>query len=114
MMTNLTAANNARLNSALDKRYSFSFGVFTFRQAIEAGYFSHAEKGEAPSVKWDRRKFNRMDHKQQAEYQRKLDTMKTEYRFFNAGCEHESYIIVPKLVFDWYSNKKINSEGIKQ
>jgi hypothetical protein len=101
-MPDLSAANAARLNAALDKRYRFSFGVFTFREAIESGKFSHAEQGETPSVPWDRRKFNRMGPKEQAEYQRKLNTLKPEYRLFNAGCPHGSWVAAPKIVFDWY------------
>ena len=102
-MPDLSAANAARLNAALDKRYQFAFGVSTFREAIAAGCYSHAEKGEKPSAKWDRRKFNRMDHKQQAEYQRKLDTMVPEYRLYNAGCPHGSWVEVPKMVFDYFN-----------
>lgn len=106
-MTTLTAANAARLAAALDKRYQFSHGVDTFRGMIKAGRFSHAEAGEAPSVKWDRRKFNRMDHRQQAEYQRKLDTMKAEYRLFYNACPHGSYCTVPKMVFDFYQERVV-------
>ena len=101
-MPDLNAANAARLNAALDKRYAFTFGVYTFRQAIEAGRFSRAEAGHAPGVKWDRRKFNRMNHKEQAEYHRKLDTMKPEYRLYNAGCPYGSWVAAPKIVFDWF------------
>lgn len=101
-MKNLTAANFARLNAALDKQYRFSHGVDTFRNMIEEGHYSRGEIGEVPSVQWDRRKFNRMDHRQQAEYQRKLDTMKPEYRLFNKDCPHGSFCTVPKLVFDFF------------
>lgn len=101
-MATLTAANDARKSLALDKKYQFSHGVDTFRNMIEAGRFSHSEVGQTPSVKWDRRKFNRLDHAKQAEYQRKLDTMKTEYRLFYKACPHGSYCAVPKMVFDFY------------
>lgn len=102
-MPNLTAANAARLNAALDKRWNFSHGTDTFRAMIERGAFSYAEEGQTPSVAWNRRKFNRMDSRQQAEYQRKLDTMKTEYRLFHKDCPHGSWRPVPKLVFDWFN-----------
>ena len=101
----LSAANTARLNAALDKKYRFSHGVDTFRAMIERGAFSRSELGQTPSVQWNRRKFNRMDHRQQAEYQRKLDTMKPEYRLFNAGCPHGSWTPVPKMVFDWFNSR---------
>jgi hypothetical protein len=103
-MSNLTAANAARLNAALDKKYRFDDGVSTLRNRIAAGRYSRAEVGQRPSVQWDRRKFNRMDSRQQAEYQRKLDTMKTIYCLFNADCPHGSWTEVPKMVFDFYQD----------
>jgi len=108
-MPDMSNANAARLNAALDKRYAFSHGVDTFRGMIAAGRFSRAEIGQTPSVKWDRRKFNRMGYAEQAEYQCKLDTMKTEYRLFNAGCPHESWVAVPKMVFDYFESQRVNT-----
>lgn len=105
-MPDLSAANLTRLNTALDKPYRFSHGVDTFRAMIERGAFSHSEAGETPSVQWDRRKFNRMDARHQAEYQRKLNTVKPEYRLFNAGCPHGSWCNVPKMVFDWFNARE--------
>ncbi len=98
--TALDKANAARENAALNKCYRFSHGIDTLGAMIERGAFCHAEIAQVPSVKWDRRKFNRMDHREQAEYQRKLDTMKPEYRLFNTGCADGSWITVPKMVFD--------------
>ena len=97
----LSAANAARLNAALDKLWRFSHGIDTHRAMIERGYFSCAEIGETPSVQWNRRKFNRMGPREQAEYQRKLDTMKPEYRLLIAGCPYGAWVAVPKMVFDW-------------
>ena len=111
-MTDLTKANEARLNAALDKKYQLSHGVDTFRGMIAAGAYSHGEAGETPSVKWDRRKYNRMDHRQQAEYSRKLDTMKPEYRLFLKGCPHWSFHAVPKMLFDYYMARSRVSEKV--
>jgi hypothetical protein len=101
-MADLTHANAARLDAALDKPYRFSFGIATFRQAAEAGRFSHCEASTKPAVEWNRRKFNRMDARQQAEYQRKLDTLVPSYQLYIAGCHHDSYVECPKMVFDWF------------
>lgn len=97
----LAKANAARLNAALNKPYRFSHGIDTLGAMIERGAFARAEIGQVPSVVWNRRKFNRMDAREQADYQRKLDTMKPEYRLFNAGCPHGSWITVPKMIFDF-------------
>ena len=102
-MSDLTKANAARLDLALDKLWTFRHGIDSFRNCIAQGKFSHAEIGETPSVKWDRRKFNRMDHKQQAEYQRKLDTMVPEYRLYWAGCSMESYSAVTKSILEYFN-----------
>lgn len=106
-MPDLTKANAARLTAALDKRYVFSFGESSFREAIAEGRFSRAEIGEKPSAVWDRRKFNRMDAKQQAAYERKLSTMIPAYRLYNAGCPHGSWVEAPKMVFDYFNETKL-------
>lgn len=100
-MNGLEKANAARLDAALDKQWRFKNGISTFRALIEAGEFDRAEVGETPLATWNRRKFNRMDQRQQAEYQRKMDTTKPEYRLFRTGCPHGSWVPVPKMVFDW-------------
>ena len=102
-MADLNKANAARLSAALDKQYRFSHGVDTFRRLIESGRFSHSEEGETPRVKYNRRKFNGMDSRQQAEYMRKCSEMKPEYRLYNAACPHGSYTAVPKMVFEWFN-----------
>jgi len=110
-MTNLTAANNARLNQILDRKWIFEHGVDTFRGCVEKGLFARSEIGEVPSAKWDRRKFNRMGAIEQREYQRKLDTMKTEYRLFWAGSAHDAYSSVPKMLFDWFNKNGIDASA---
>lgn len=104
-MSVLTAANAARLDKILDRKWRFAHGVDTFRNCIAAGRFGKSGQMEVPSVQWDRRKFNRMDGDQQREYQRKLDTMKTVYALFWAGCPHDSYSEVPKMLFDWFNEQ---------
>ena len=106
-MPDLTRANEARLNAALDRRYRFTFGESSFRQAIADGRFNRAEQGTKPGAQWDRRKFNRMDGKQQAEYQRKLDSKVTVYRLYFTDCPHGSWVDAPKSVFDWYVSRQV-------
>ena len=108
-MANLTAANTARLNNILDRQWRFNHGVDTFRGCIAKGLISHATSGEVPSVRWDRRKFNRMGAIEQREYSRKLDTMVTEYRLHWAGSAHNAYSTVPKMLFDWFNKNAIDT-----
>jgi hypothetical protein len=118
-MTNLTAANAARLDAILDKKWRFSHGVDTFRDCIAAGKIGKSDQMKVPSVQWDRRKFNRMNSDQQREYQRKLDTMKTIYVLYWAGCPHGSCIEVPKMLFDWFNaqrddERELTAEDIRE
>ena len=102
-MPNLSKANAARLAAALDKQYRFSHGVDTFREMIAEGRFSHAEVVTVPRFYYNRLKFNRMDARQQAEYERKLKETKTEYRLFYVA-DPDSSVNVPKMVFDYFES----------
>ena len=98
----LSAALSARMNTALDKVYRFSDATESFRQRIERGVYCRAEAVEVPRVQYNRLKFNRMDGRQQAEYERKLKEKKTEYQLFYAD-DPDAYTVAPKLVFDWFN-----------
>ena len=97
----LTKAMEARQSAALDKQYSFAHGVDTFRAMIERGVFSHGECATVPKIYYDRIKFNRMDGKQQAEYERRLQETKDEYRLIYK-VDSDLSVNVPKLVFDYF------------
>lgn len=97
----LTKAMESRQSAALDKQYRFAHGVDTFRAMIDRGVFSHAEAVTVPRIYYNRVKFNRMDGKQQAEYERRLKETKTEYRLIYKADSGLS-VNVPKLVFDYF------------
>lgn len=98
----LTAANTARQAAALDKVYRFSDVTETFRQRIERGVYAVAEAAAVPKVSYSRRKWNRMNARQQAEYERAMKETKTEYRLFYAA-DSDAFSVVPKMVFDWFT-----------
>jgi hypothetical protein len=100
-MPDLSKANAARLNAALDKQYRFSHGVDTLRGMIAAGKFSHAEAASVPRVEYNRHKWNRMNAREQAEYERKMKETKTEYRLIYAA-DPDRFIAAPKMVFDYF------------
>lgn len=108
-MADLTLANAARLNAALDKPYRFSFGIATYRQAAESGRFSHGAVGSKPSVEWNRRRFNRMDQREQDAYQRKLDTLVPAYRLYLANDSQGCWVECPKMVFEWFIARNLPS-----
>jgi len=102
-MSDLNKANAARAAAALDKQYRFSHGVDTFRRMIDTGAFSCAEAATVPLVEYNRRKWNGLDARGQAEYQKKLDSTKTEYRLFYAA-DSDRFAAVPKMVFDHFES----------
>ena len=104
-MTDLSKANKARANIVLDQKRQFSAGIFSFREMIDKRIFNHAEVVQVPQVRYNRRKFNRMDAKEQRDYETKLAKMKNEYRLYYAQ-DDGLFVSVPKIVFDYYQNRK--------
>jgi hypothetical protein len=47
-----------------------------------------------------------MNHAEQAEYERKLKEMKTEYRLIYAH-DSDCYLAAPKMVFDYFQAQHI-------
>ena len=100
-MNNITKMNKVRQDKVLDKVYRFSDGISTFRKRIEAGMYSHAECVDVPKIEYNRRKFNNMNHKEQAEYEKKLKETKKEYRLYLAS-DSSAMNCVSKLVYDYF------------
>lgn len=79
-----------RLNASLDRVYRFETGTHTLREHLERA--PTREKTESDGmIDWSRTRFNRMDARQQADYERRL---KAKRYYFVDG------IAVPKIVFD--------------
>ena len=101
-MPNLSKANEARQIKAISKLYRFSDGkISSFKDRIDAGLFIKGEIAEVSSVQYNRRKYNRMDAKEQKEYEEKMNIKKAEYRLYSKntdGC----FSIVPKMVYDYF------------
>lgn len=108
--TNLTAANHARQEKALNKLYRFNnHGVKSFKQLIDANVFISSKEELEPELKYNRIKFNRMTNwnGEQDEYYRRC-TEKTKKAYFLYYDERTS-TEVSKLVFDYF-NEKQNKE----
>lgn len=104
-MANLTAANQARAEKALNKLYRFDGVVMPLRQYIDQKLVEGAtfEVNEVPKYEYNRRKFNAMNWDEQREYQKKLEQTKTEY-----GLRHSEgkYLLpIPKVVFEYYASR---------
>lgn len=88
----------------LNRLVSFKGYVMTNKQMIDAliedGY--KPEIITVPKIKYNRRKYNRMDGTEQKEYEAKLKLTKTEYIAKNL---EGSYYDITKKGYDYMKNK---------
>ena len=100
-MNNTEKMMKGRQDKALDKLYRFSDGISTFRKRIDSGVYASAECVEVHKIQYNRRKFNNMDYKEQAEYEKKLKETKKEYRLYFAS-NPDMMSCASKLVYDYF------------
>lgn len=94
MYKDLTKANDARLQNALEKKYLYNNKEMTLQEVIESKGLPVTLSSCNGMIDYNRRTFNRMTDREQREYMKRLEA-KTYY-FVND-------IRVPKMVFDFYS-----------
>lgn len=100
-MATLTAANEARTKKSLEKLYRFNGVVQSLQQYLDGNLFTVIDRVE-PKYEYNRRKFNAMDYREQAEYERKLAIKVTKYyALFTDG----SMLELPKIVAEYYRSK---------
>lgn len=75
--------------------------VMSFKEAIDQGLFSRASVEQEPSVRWDRRKWNRMDYAEQRAYDAKLSTLKPVYYLHVAENEY-AVVTCPRCAYDYF------------
>ncbi|HDL74990.1 MAG TPA: hypothetical protein ENH06_01220 [bacterium] len=86
-------------NRVLNKKIRLRNGsILTYKEAIDKGIFVKAELARVPSVRWNRRRYNRMTGVEQEEYDKKLEKKKDEYRLYLKG---NSFWNVLKLVYEY-------------
>jgi len=100
MRTNLSQANSARQQKALNQKYCFrDYGIKSFLQLIEEGIITGAKITMEPSVRYNRIKYNRMDWNEQMAYEQKLNT---KVKVYNLCTSKDSSFTVPKMVYDYF------------
>lgn len=84
-----------------------SLGIMSRRDFIDmvVNNDGHCEVKEVPSVRYNRRKWNRMYWDEQREYQKKMDKKKKEYRAFPKG--DSTFFIITKTEYDYFISKKV-------
>ena len=96
-LNSLTPMQRGRVEKTLSQKYNTCLGIMTLREYLESGRFTKVEKAEVPAVEWNRRKYNRMDAREQAVYEKRLDDKKTEYR---AVTDDDTFYRIPKIVYN--------------
>ena len=105
----MKAAQQAKAEKALQKLIHSEFGVTTKAEYIR----KHKESGgtvsigEKPSIEWNRTKYNRMNGKEQEEYERKLATKIPCYKLhskLNEGNYPSVYCEISKTEYDYFNS----------
>lgn len=110
MNKGLTKAQEARKQKALDKLWNLSeHGLTTYRKLIDEGKVMKGKVVEVPKYKWNRNKYNRMNHEEQREYDKKMEMRKLDYRFY-LNKDNDYFYEVPKLVFEYWEEKQKKEE----
>lgn len=98
----LKPVESGKLSQSLNRKYNNNGKIQSMREMIESGDYVRKEKSEQNKYEYSRTKYNRMDAKQQAEYEKKLKEKKISYRLYG---KDDSFIEVPKTVFDAIKDK---------
>jgi hypothetical protein len=93
--------------NSLDKLYKFDrYGVCSFRTLIHKNVFVRGEVASVPVIQYNRTKYNRMNGYEQEAYEKKLNTLKTEYRLYYTDTVFTTVTKEVYLYFAEYS--KVN------
>lgn len=91
-MTNLTKANQQRLDNQLNKLVNYQGKAMTMRDVLIGKQLPMVCEISDSMIKWSRTKFNRMGCNEQREYEAKLREKKLYW---------VNDIEVSKMVYDW-------------
>ena len=85
-MTGISKAQNVLKQNILDKKVNYNNRIYTRAQFIESilSTGGHTEIKQIPSVKYNRVKYNRMNEREQAAFDKKLAIKKNEYRLYES------------------------------
>jgi hypothetical protein len=87
-----------RLNKLLNKKVNMNGHIDTWQGLIDKGFFIAISVKEVPVIKYDRRKYNFLDFREQLEYEKRLKEIKKEYRGYT---DDNIFYTIPKLIYDY-------------
>ena len=104
-MNALTPMNRGRVEKVLRKEYRRPNGnIVSLQDIIESGDYIRKEEREEPKVNFNRIRYNRMNAREQDQYEEKLKEKKKVYYLVTAK---ETYFQIPKIVYNVISINKI-------
>jgi len=102
-----------RVINALRKQYNHNNKLMSLRDIIDSGEYSEFAEVQVPQVVFNRTKYNKMDNKQQVEYDKKMETMKVDYVLRRRDPKGYAITLsIPKLVYEVLEASK--PKGIKK
>lgn len=107
----LSPTMKGKQNIALSKKLRFDFGVYSWKEAIDAGKFIARQVSVENAVKYNRRKYNRMDWDEQKEYVKTLSKKKVVYSLVKPNG---NFVDCPKLVWEYAAKLPIQEKNFYQ
>jgi hypothetical protein len=100
----ITAAQKARTEKALNQLIRSEFGVTTKAEFIRRHKKLGAtvSEGQKPKVQWNRTKYNRMNGREQEEYERKMNERVPCYKLHGKN-DGDSYTEISKTEYDFFN-----------
>lgn len=99
----MNALQQGKVNAILSKKYRYEEGIMTRKEWIELMKANGAtvKVGEKCPIQWNRRKFNRMDYKEQAVYNKRLEERVPCYELYRKG-ETNIFTEITKTEYDYF------------
>lgn len=96
-------AKQAKRESILNKVFRFNEGIMSRRDWLKLMLTKdcYTKIGERSIVEYNRIKYNRMDAKQQEEYDKKLDTKVIDYRLYS---KEGSFWSITQTEFEYFNS----------
>jgi hypothetical protein len=89
---------DGKTESMINQKILLNGKITTYKELILSGYYIGALKRIIPKINFNRRKYNRMDYKEQLIYDKKLEETKTEYLLITIERKGSN---VGKIIFDY-------------
>ena len=98
----MTTIQQHRIEATLNKLMNYPEGIMTRKQWLNVKKYQNctAKKETESKIKYNRAKFNRMDHYEQQKYEAKMKETKECFYLYEAdGCSYQ----ITKIEFNYFN-----------